>query len=124
MPLFTGGCLQEFRRSQLVGWTTRSGGREILHRTMCHVFVEAFDDHRIAGRLLQLRKTDDHAKADEQHQDEDCTRGQSRESADYQLLNFVCAHAPSASFGLAGGTSYMTRPRRTSSMASRSAFFG
>src|SRR5215470_11290556 len=123
MPLFTGCCLQEFRRLELVGRTARRRRRQILGRLMRHPLVEALDDHGVARRSLELREPDHDTKANKQHEHEYRARCQALEGADDELLNLGGAHAPSPLFDF-WGTSYITSPRRTSSIARRSAFFG
>src|SRR5215831_16465052 len=124
MPLLTGGCLQEFRSLELVGGAPRRVGRQIFEGLVRHALVETLDDHGIASRSLELREADHHAKTNKEHQHEHCARCQSFERADDELLNFAGAHALSAPLLDFSGTLYMTSPRRTSSMARRSAFFG
>src|SRR4051812_2247814 len=124
MLLLTGSYLQEFRRPELVRRTARRGWGKVLKRPMRHLLVEALDDHGAAGRFLQFGEPHHHAKANEQHEHEDGARREARERADDELLQFGGAHEPSTRFGLTGGTSYITSPRFTSSIANRSAFFG
>src|SRR5580765_4544519 len=119
MPLLTGGCLQEFRGLELVGWTARRCGGQVFHRLVRHLLIEALDDHGVVGGLFQLREDDDHTKPNEQHEHE----YDARSGASAQLLNLGQRNAP-ARFRFSTRTLYMTSPRRTSSMASPSAFFG
>src|SRR5262249_42603279 len=124
MPLLTGGCLQEFRRLELIGRTARRRRRQIFHGLVGHALVEALDDHRIAGRSLEFREADHNEKTNKEPQHEPRARRQSFECADDELRNLGGAHAaPSPLFDFSG-TAYMTSPRRTSSIARRSAFFG
>src|SRR5262252_2404740 len=104
--LFTCCVLQEFRGAELVGRPARRRRREIGHGMTADSLVEALHHHRVAaGSLLQLRKSEQHAEADEEHQHEHGTRQETLQEADHDRYDVAHPSAPSRCAGLASGTS-------------------
>src|SRR5262249_55408509 len=107
------------------GRAARRRRREVAHRLVRDRFVEALDDERPAARrLLQFREADDDTEADEEGEHEDGAGREPLDSADGQLRPVPGAHERSSDRGRVGsGTLYWTSPRRTSSIARRSALW-
>src|SRR5437773_2708220 len=126
MVLFTGGSLDKFRSAELVGRSARRGRRQIRHRLMAQPLIETLDDpSRAARRSLQLREADDDAEPDEQSEDENRARDEPLNESPRDRYGLGPAHSVSSPRrARRAGTSYGTRPRRTSSIAIRSAFLG
>src|SRR5438046_6694053 len=95
---------------------------------MADALVQALDDGRFSGGRLQFRQTHDHAEADEEREDERgaCDESQKKmKNTPHDRPRVGGTHSSSSACDrLEIGTSYCTRPRRTSSIATRSGFFG
>src|SRR5438477_765633 len=124
--LLTRRRLEKFRRAELVDRAPRHCRRQISHGLVADALVEALDDRRIPTRRpLQFGQPDEHAEPDEQREDERGARDKAFHETPRNRPRVGGVHSCSCERdAFAAGTSYGTRPRRTSSIATRSAFFG
>src|SRR5688572_17800123 len=133
MYLCFADALQKFRGFQHVDRPARRVRAHVAHiRFLPHSLFEALDHHRfVPQRRAQLREAEDDAEPQEQRQDKDGARkkrgAEDGPQVHHQRPAFLRHQMPVSGLWMgffAAGRSNCTSCCRTSSIATRSAFFG